>query len=142
MSNFEVPSPILSSPFEEPKEHWWILEGQPAERRPGRRPALYFYRDPKRETDERGGLGFAIPYLHNGQMHDYQPDFIIRLETPEERYLLLETKGYDPLEDVKQAAAERWSAAVNAEGSYGRWSYAIVRRPEQVKDWLDASRPT
>ena len=28
MSNFEVPNPILSSPFEEPKEHWWILEGQ------------------------------------------------------------------------------------------------------------------
>lgn len=91
---------------------------------------------------KNAGLGFAIPYLHNGQMHDYQPDFIIRLETPDERYLLLETKGYDPLEDVKQAAAERWSAAVNAEGNYGRWSYAIVRRPEQVKDGLDASRPT
>lgn len=28
MSNFEVPNPILSSPFEEPKEHWWILEGR------------------------------------------------------------------------------------------------------------------
>ena len=55
MSNFEVPNPILSSPFEEPKEHWWILEGQPAERRQGRWPALYFYRDPKRETDEHGG---------------------------------------------------------------------------------------
>ena len=27
MSNFEVLNPILSSPFEEPKEHWWILEG-------------------------------------------------------------------------------------------------------------------
>ena len=60
MSNFEVPSPILTSPFEEPKEHWWILEGRPAERRPGRRPALYFYRDPKRESDERGGLAIEM----------------------------------------------------------------------------------
>jgi len=34
VSNFEVPTPILNSPFGEPKEHWWILEGQPAERRP------------------------------------------------------------------------------------------------------------
>ena len=25
MSNFEVPSPILSSPVEEPKEHWWLI---------------------------------------------------------------------------------------------------------------------
>jgi type III restriction enzyme len=65
MSNFEVPSPILCSPFEEPKEHWWILEGQPAERRPGRRPALYFYRDPKRETDERGGLAIEMKLVNH-----------------------------------------------------------------------------
>jgi type III restriction enzyme len=30
---------------------------------------------------KNSGLGFAIPYLHNGQMHDYIPDFIIRLKT-------------------------------------------------------------
>jgi hypothetical protein len=64
VSNFEVPNPILSSPFEEPKEHWWILEGEPAERRPGRRPALYFYRDPKRETDERGGLAIEMKLVN------------------------------------------------------------------------------
>lgn len=29
---------------------------------------------------KNAGLGFAVPYLHNGQMHDYMPDFIIRLE--------------------------------------------------------------
>lgn len=29
MSNFEASNPILSSPFEEPKEHRWIHEGQP-----------------------------------------------------------------------------------------------------------------
>ena len=43
---FEVAEPILSSPFEEPPEHWWIEEGMLPERRPGRRPAGYFYRDP------------------------------------------------------------------------------------------------
>jgi type III restriction enzyme len=45
-SSFEVPEPILSSPFEEPPEHWWIEEGKLPDRRPGRRPAGYFYRDP------------------------------------------------------------------------------------------------
>ncbi|MEK7700316.1 MAG: hypothetical protein AAB332_07910, partial [Planctomycetota bacterium] len=29
---------------------------------------------------KNAGLGFAIPYIHNGQLHDYMPDFIIRLK--------------------------------------------------------------
>jgi len=86
---------------------------------------------------KNAGLGFAVPYLHNGQMHDYQPDFLIRMEMKDERYVLLETKGYDPLADVKQAAAERWCAAVNAHGGYGRWLYKMVRRPEDIRSLLD-----
>ena len=27
MANYEVPNPILNSPFEEPKQHWYIEEG-------------------------------------------------------------------------------------------------------------------
>jgi type III restriction enzyme len=88
---------------------------------------------------KNASLGFAIPYLHNGQMHDYQPDFIIRLDTADERYLILETKGYDPLEDVKQAAAQRWCSAVNAQGEFGRWSYKLVRQTNEVRSVLDAS---
>lgn len=45
MSNFEVAEPILNSPFEPPKEHWWIVPGETPERRPGRRIAHYFYRE-------------------------------------------------------------------------------------------------
>jgi hypothetical protein len=30
--------------------------------------------------------------------------------------------------EVKVAAARRWVAAVNADGSRGRWPYAIVKR--------------
>ena len=82
------------------------------------------------------GLGFAIPYLHNGQMHDYVPDYIVRLKAEAPKYLILETKGYDPLEDVKRAAAERWVAAVNSDGTYGTWRYALVRRPTEVSGVL------
>jgi type III restriction enzyme len=85
---------------------------------------------------KNAGLGFAIPYLHNGQMHDYMPDFIIRLKTEPTIHLILETKGYDPLEDVKRGAAERWVAAVNADGTYGTWRYALVRRPTEVSGVL------
>ena len=47
VSDYEVPEPILNSPYDEPGEHWNIEEGASPERRPGRRPAGYFYRDPK-----------------------------------------------------------------------------------------------
>ncbi len=46
MSNFEVPEPIVNSPYDEPQEHWWIIESQPPERRTARRPAMYYYREP------------------------------------------------------------------------------------------------
>ena len=75
---------------------------------------------------KNASLGFAIPYLHNGQHHEYLPDFIVRLTGDAERYLILETKGYDPLEQVKSQAAQRWVRAVNADGGFGTWDYAIV----------------
>ncbi|MEW6753792.1 MAG: BPTD_3080 family restriction endonuclease, partial [Candidatus Latescibacterota bacterium] len=55
MSTFEVPRPILSSPYDEPAEHWWIMEGEEPERRSGRRPAMYYYQEPGRDENERGG---------------------------------------------------------------------------------------
>ncbi|BFU95288.1 MAG: hypothetical protein NTNFB02_20100 [Nitrospira sp.] len=81
---------------------------------------------------KNAGLGFAIPYLDNGQMHDYVPDFIVRLKTEPVSYLILETKGYDPLEEVKRAAAERWVAAVNADGTHGSWRYAVAKKVADV----------
>ncbi len=77
---------------------------------------------------KNAGLGFAIPYLHNGEPHDYVPDFIIRLKTEPPRVLILETKGYDPLEEVKRQAAERWVAAVSSDGSYSRWEYRVAKK--------------
>jgi type III restriction enzyme len=81
---------------------------------------------------KNAGLGFAIPYLHNGQMHDYVPDFLVRLKTEPASYLILETKGYDPLEEVKRAAAERWVSAVNADGRYGSWRYAVTKKVSDI----------
>jgi type III restriction enzyme len=81
---------------------------------------------------KNAGLGFAIPYLNNGQMHDYMPDFIIRLKGDSPAHMILETKGYDPLEDVKRAAAERWVSAVNADGSHGVWVYRMAKKTTEV----------
>jgi type III restriction enzyme len=86
---------------------------------------------------KNAGLGFAIPYLHNGQPHDYVPDFLVRLRNPEAGTLILETKGYDELADVKAAAAERWVAAVNADGQHGTWRYVMARSVEAVGEAID-----
>ena len=83
---------------------------------------------------KNAGLGFAIPYLHNGEQHEYLPDFIVRMIGDEPRHLILETKGYDPLKEVKAQAAERWARAVNAEGSFGVWSYVLITDLNRIKN--------
>jgi type III restriction enzyme len=82
-------------------------------------------------------LGFAIPYLHNGQPHEYVPDFIIRLKVDGEHYLILETKGFDALTDIKKEAALRWVAAVNVDGQHGHWQYALVFKPTDATKAID-----
>jgi type III restriction enzyme len=42
VSGFEVPEPIISKPYDEPAEHWHIVEGETPRRLPGRRPATYY----------------------------------------------------------------------------------------------------
>ena len=79
-------------------------------------------------------LGFSIPYFHNGEKKEYIPDFLVRLKWNEIEVgtLILEVKGYDLLVEVKQAAAQRWVDAVNNEGSFGLWDYAIIYQPGEL----------
>ena len=67
------------------------------------------------------------------------PDFISRLRGEPTRHLILQTKGFDPLLEVKQQAARRWVKAVNADGSYGRWDNAMERQPAEVRTCLEAA---
>lgn len=86
---------------------------------------------------KNAGLGFSIPYYYNGEHHEYIPDFIIRLKGDTERYLILETKGFDERAEVKTQAAHRWCSAVNAEGSFGSWSFVMVRKLEEARGAID-----
>jgi len=84
-------------------------------------------------------LGFAIPYLRDttGEVHDYIPDFLVRLQSEgrEVGTLILEVKGgQDEWKDVKASGARRWVKAVNEDGSYGQWSYCMVRDPFDAGD--------
>ena len=89
---------------------------------------------------KNAGMGFAIPYIHNGQAHDYIPDFIVRLKADPHAHLIVETKGFDDLAEVKTAAAQRWVAAVNADGRMGTWHYSIARKVDEVRRALDGFR--
>ncbi len=99
-----------------------------------------YYLDKNRAVEafvKNSGLGFAIPYLHNGQMHDYVQDFIVRLMGESPCHLILETKGYDPLEEVKRGAADRWVAAVNADGTHGHWHFFIAKKVSDIPSIIE-----
>ncbi|MCI0350291.1 MAG: hypothetical protein L0Z53_12775, partial [Acidobacteriales bacterium] len=49
MNSYEVPDPILNTPFEKPKQYWFIQEGEQPEKREGRRPSVVF---PARDQKE------------------------------------------------------------------------------------------
>jgi type III restriction enzyme len=80
-------------------------------------------------------LGFTIPYLHVGSAHEYVPDFIVVLDNGVR--LILEPKGYDQVGEIKKQAAERWVAAVYADGRYGEWRYALVKDMNLVASVVD-----
>ena len=56
----------------------------------------------------------------------------MRLAGDAERFPILETRGYDPLTEVKSQAAERWVRAVNADGGFGVRDYAVVSEVGKV----------
>jgi type III restriction enzyme len=51
VSGFEVAEPIICGPYDEPTEHWQIVEGETPNRLPGRRPATYYFRPPGPVSD-------------------------------------------------------------------------------------------
>jgi type III restriction enzyme len=97
------------------------------------------------EADERvesyvknDHLFCEVPYRFNGRSCRYIPDFLVRLGP--ERFVLLEGKGRQTSkDDAKETAARRWIAAVNGDGRWGTWSYAVVRAKAEVRPAIDAA---
>ena len=76
-------------------------------------------------------LGFEVLYVFKGIVHKYRPDFIVRLKTG--NYLVLETKGQDTDQNkTKREFLDEWVTAVNEHGGFGKWSWAVSRRPADV----------
>jgi type III restriction enzyme len=85
------------------------------------------------------GLQFAIPYLHNDKSSEYLPDFVARLVSDNEHYLIAEIKGadWDGTAEIKAQAAVRWCSAVNAAKRFGQWRYILARNVSELVAHLD-----
>ena len=83
-------------------------------------------------------LGFVIHYTFQGVVHTYYPDFLIRLNTGE--MLVLETKGKDDQQNqTKRKFLDEWVRAVNTDGRFGKWKWAVSKSPADVKGVLSKS---
>ncbi|MEJ8563144.1 DEAD/DEAH box helicase family protein [Yoonia sp. GPGPB17] len=83
-------------------------------------------------------LGFEIYYLWNGSKRRYVPDFLMRMTNGTN--LVLEIKGQkSPQNDAKHAALEEWIAAVNEEGRFGVWTWAVAYKPHEVPDIVNSA---
>jgi type III restriction enzyme len=84
-------------------------------------------------------LGFFIPYILNGEQHDYEPDFIARIQTEGEPLnLIIEVSGRDKKEKAAKTATARnlWVPAVNNHGGFGRWAFLEVTDPWNVQNTI------
>ena len=81
-------------------------------------------------------LGFEVLYVFEGIVHKYRPDFIIRLKTGD--YLVLEIKGQDaPKDKIKRNFLDEWVRAVNAQGGFGKWKWAVSKDPADVAEIIE-----
>lgn len=87
-------------------------------------------------------LGLVIPYEYMGVAHNYEPDFLVRLEVPEIDFtLVLEVKGFeDNQTKAKHGAAKRWVSAVNNWGKLGRWAFHVCRDPAMLEREIEHLR--
>ncbi len=78
------------------------------------------------------GIGFRIPYTHDGRAGNYLPDLIVKLDDgrgPDNLLnLVLEVSGQKKREkDAKvQTATTMWVPGVNNLGTFGRWAFLEI----------------
>jgi type III restriction enzyme len=78
-------------------------------------------------------LGFVINYVFRGVFHKFYPDFLIRLSNG--RMLVLEVKGKDDQQNrTKRDFLNEWIKAINSDGRFGKWSWAVSFRTSDIKD--------
>jgi type III restriction enzyme len=81
-------------------------------------------------------LGFVINYVFNGIIHKFYPDFLIKLKNG--KTLVLEVKGIDSQQNkTKREYLDEWVRAVNEDGRFGTWTWAVSFRTSDIKDTIN-----
>jgi len=81
-------------------------------------------------------LGFVITYVFRGVIHKYYPDFLIKLSNG--KTLILEVKGKDDQQNkTKREYLNEWVNAVNSDGRFGKWGWAVSFRTSDIKDIIN-----
>lgn len=80
-------------------------------------------------------LGFDIHYVFKGIVKKYRPDYLIKLKN--NQMMILEVKGVDSQENkTKREFLDEWVKAVNSNGGFGRWKWAVSKNPADLKKIL------
>jgi type III restriction enzyme len=139
-SSFEVDSPIINSPFHEPKCHWHIERGEPPVKANGRRPASYYFRIP--EHAERGrSRGRAQKRMFSdaevGQEEELALVNLLRQRVAAWRAGELTGKPYDGVSAVTRELIDLW----RSEGRMQRLFFAQIEAAETVIFLHEAADP-
>ena len=90
-------------------------------------------------------LGFTIPYTHDGDQHQYVPDFIVRVDDgrgPDDPLnLIVEVSGQKLERKAAKVdtATTLWVPAVNNMGEFGRWAFIEINDPWSVQSVIRAA---
>jgi type III restriction enzyme len=90
------------------------------------------------------GLGFTIPYTHEGDQRNYLPDFIARVDdghgSDDLLNLIVEVSGQKLENKAAKVATARelWVPAVNNLREFGRWAFIEIADPWDAKNTIRA----
>jgi type III restriction enzyme len=76
-------------------------------------------------------LNIEIPYMFQGIVHKYRPDYLIKLL--DDSHLIVEVKGIPTQQDqVKWEYLREWVQAVNEYGGFGKWNWGVASEPNEI----------
>ncbi len=86
-------------------------------------------------------IGLKIPYLAEGEKHDYIPDFIIEIEnggSEKNVMLILEVKGKKDLwTGIKHEQLGQWIKAMNQEAPDYIWMAHMLKKEGEVNQMIE-----
>nr|WP_298410482.1 DEAD/DEAH box helicase family protein [uncultured Halomonas sp.] len=135
----EVASPIINSPFYEPKYHWQIRKGEPPLKAEGRRPASYYFRVPehaergRRQNREQDLFGEA----DIGQEEELALVNLLRQRVATWRSGELTGREYDGVSPVTRELLALW----RSEGRMQRLFFAQIEAAETIIFLTEAAAP-